>query len=130
MALTNYDKLIARVASGMPVIDPMAKPKSVDADDPGPSISELVLTFSAHAEKHYVKNGTPTSAVQCFQSCLRLLRELYGMMPARDFGPLALKAVRAKMVEGDPKAKDSSGNRCCSSRNHRRRKSPSRLTTW
>jgi integrase len=30
---------------------------------------------------------------------LRLIRELYGLTPAKRFGPLALKAIRQKMIE-------------------------------
>ncbi len=32
-------------------------------------------------------------------SVIRPLNELYKMLPAKDFGPLALKAVRQKSVE-------------------------------
>ena len=82
----------------------MAKPKVGSATekpeaDPGPSVSELCLSFWRHAENHYVKAGKPTSEIHCYRSCLRVLRELYGTIPAQDFGPLALKAVRAKMVQ-------------------------------
>ena len=108
----RYGELIARIASGMPVIDPMAKPQPATVDDPGPSINEICLSFWEHAEKHYLKNGKFTSEIHCYQSCLRILRELYGMLPAKDFGPLALKAVRAKMVEGDPNAKNGKGEPC------------------
>ena len=67
--------------------------------DPGPSVSELCLSFWRHAETHYIKNGKPTSEVHCYRSAIKVLRELYGTIPAKDFGPLALKAVQAKMVE-------------------------------
>ena len=105
----KYGELISRISSNLPIVDPMAKPKAADGDDPGPSINELCISFWTHAEKHYVKKGKETSEIHCYHSCLRILRELYGMLPAKDFGPLALKAVRAKMVSGDPNAKDSEG---------------------
>lgn len=105
-----YGELIARHASGLPLVDVTAKRKSGGAsDDPGPSASEICLAFWNHAQIHYVKNGKQTSEVHCFRSCLLLLREMYGLTPAKDFGPLALKAVRAAMVSGDPNAKDSAG---------------------
>lgn len=105
-----YGQLIARVASGLPPIDPMAKTKSADpAEDPGPSVSEICFAFWTHCQKHYVKNGKQTSEVHCYKSCLGILRELYGLIPAKDFGPLALKAVRQAMVSGDPNAKDAEG---------------------
>ena len=99
----RYGNLIARVASGQTPVDPMAMPKVGSTTDkpeadPGPSVDELCISFWRHAEKHYVKNGKPTSEVHCYRSAIKLLRELYGRIPAKDFGPLALKAVRAKMV--------------------------------
>ncbi|MDB5344352.1 MAG: site-specific tyrosine recombinase [Schlesneria sp.] len=95
-----YGQLISRHASGLP-IDPLAKsscgkPKN---EDPGPSVAELCLIFLQHAEHHYVKEGKQTSEVHIVKSVIRPLRELYGMLPAKDFGPLALKAVRSKMIE-------------------------------
>ena len=98
-----YGKLIAQIGSGIP-IDPIADsnrgslPRNESAD-PGPSVGELCLVFLKHAETHYVKNGKQTSEVFILKSVIRPLNELYGMLPAKDFGPLALKAVRSKMVE-------------------------------
>ena len=63
------------------------------------TISELILAFWRHAEKHYVKNGQPTGEQACLRSALRPLRELYGGEVADEFGPLALKAVRQKYVD-------------------------------
>ena len=99
----EYGKLIANLAGGIP-IDPIADsnrgrlPRN-ESDDPGPSVGELCLAFLRHAETHYVKNGKQTSEVSVLKCVIRPLNELYGMLPAKDFGPLALKAVRAKMVE-------------------------------
>ena len=111
----RYGQLIGRHSSGLTPIDPMAASNrgttSTIEDDPGPSVAEIILAFRSHADRHSIKNGEPTSEVHCFRSCVRILRELYGMIPAKDFGPLALMAVRAKMVEGDPDEMDSSGNR-------------------
>lgn len=100
----RYGELIAKFASGVPP-DPLAAGlnrgtnRGTDSDDPGPSIAELVVAFLSHSEQHYVKNGEPTSEQHCIRSAVRPLRELYALLPAKDFGPLALKAVRAKMVE-------------------------------
>ncbi|MEJ7590121.1 MAG: tyrosine-type recombinase/integrase [Planctomycetaceae bacterium] len=98
-----YGDLIAKHAGGVQ-IDPIAKSKRGslprnESDDPGPSVGELCLVFLRHAETHYVKNGQRTSEVDILKSVIRPLNELYGMLPAKDFGPLALKAVRVKMIE-------------------------------
>ena len=104
----KYGELVSHIAAGLP-LDLMSKAKIGTNDNPGPTVSEICLAFWSHAEAHYVKNGKPTSEIPCYRSCIRILLDMYGMTPANDFGPLALKAVRAKMVEGDPHAKDSSG---------------------
>ena len=98
-----YGQLIAKMAGGIP-IDPMADTKRGnlprnDSEDPGPSVGELCLVFLKHAATHYVKNGRQTSEYDCMKSVIRPLNELFGMLPAKDFGPLALKAVRQKFVE-------------------------------
>ena len=99
----KYGTLISQAAGGLS-IDPLAvsnrRSKSgTEADDPGPSVAELIVAFLNHAETHYVKNGQPTSEQSCIRSAVRPLRVLYGLIPAKDFGPLALKAVRAKLVQ-------------------------------
>jgi phage terminase large subunit-like protein len=64
------------------------------------SINELAIAFLRHAEGHYRRpDGTSTNELTQFRYCLRWLRELYGHTPAVEFGPLALKAVRARLVD-------------------------------
>jgi integrase len=100
----RYGELIARMAGGAP-IDPIAStkrgrlPRNDSEADPGPTINEICLVFLRHAEKHYVKAGKQTSEVSILKFTMRPLTELYGMTPASEFGPLSLKAVRARMVE-------------------------------
>jgi integrase len=64
------------------------------------TITELVDRFWQHVEKHYRKNGSPTSEVGEYRLSLRPLRHLYGSTPAKDFNPIAFKAVRLLMVQG------------------------------
>ena len=99
----RYGKLIAKFAAGIQV-DPLADSnrgtfRGTDNDAPGTSIAELIVAFLKHAEQHCVKKGEPTSEQHCIRSAVRPLRELFGLASAKDFSPLALKAVRAKMVE-------------------------------
>lgn len=91
----KYGELIAKHAGGVP-IDPF-KP---DGQKSGLTVAELVLVFLRHAETHYVKNGKMTAEVDCIKSAVRPLVKLYGEIPAEEFGPLALKAVRQKMIDG------------------------------
>ena len=100
----KYGQLVAKLAGGMS-IDPLAdslrgKASRHDADaDPGPTVGELCLAFMRYAETHYVKNGEMTSQVDAVRSTIRVLNSVYGLTPAKDFGPLALKAVRQQMVD-------------------------------
>jgi integrase len=66
----------------------------------GPTVAELIAAFREHAEAYYRKpDGTPTGETAVDPQALRVVRGLYGHTPAREFGPVALKAVRAAMVE-------------------------------
>jgi integrase len=64
------------------------------------TVNELLVRFWAHAEQHYRDpDGKPTNELNDYRLSLRPLRELYGHTPAKDFGPLALVAVRQRMME-------------------------------
>ena len=59
----------------------------------------MILAFWRHAEVHYrAPDGTPSGELVNLKVAIRPLRKLYGETPARDFGPLALRAVRDEMV--------------------------------
>jgi integrase len=59
------------------------------------TVAEVLAAFWRHAEKHY---GPESSELVEYRYSLRPVRELYAHTPAREFGPLALRAVREKMV--------------------------------
>jgi integrase len=63
------------------------------------SVAELCLRYLRHAETYYVKNGKPTGTVQSFKATIKYLRLWYAREQASNFGPLALKAVRQKMID-------------------------------
>jgi integrase len=76
------------------------RPPPVVAAGEDRSVNELMLAFLPHAEQHYRHpDGTPTNELNDFRLSLRPLKELYGHTPVKDFGPLALKAVRVKMID-------------------------------
>jgi integrase len=59
-----------------------------------------MVAFLNHAEQHYRRaDGTQTHEVDEYKLVERYVRELYGLIPAVEFGPLALKAVRQKFVD-------------------------------
>jgi integrase len=62
------------------------------------TVNELLLAYLSFADSYYVKHGKPTTEPASIRVTIRPLRQLYGNTPARDFGPLQLKAVRQAMV--------------------------------
>jgi len=64
------------------------------------TVNELILRFWRHVESHYRHaDGTPTAEQDNFRLSLKPLKELYGHSLAANFGPLALKTVRKKMID-------------------------------
>jgi integrase len=60
------------------------------------TITELVVAYLEYAKVYY--GDGPRGAYSNMLYALRPLRELYGRVPAREFGPLQLKAVREKFI--------------------------------
>ncbi len=92
-----YDRLIAEwLANGRQL------PGEADADPAaGPTVSAVIDSFWKHAEQHYRRpDGTTTNELSDYRYSLRPLRHLYGSLPAAEFSPLKLKAVRQLMVDG------------------------------
>jgi integrase len=61
-------------------------------------VCELILAYFSHVESYYVKDDKPTSQVHIVRQAIKPVRAIYGHTPAKEFGPLALKACRAKMI--------------------------------
>jgi integrase len=80
--------------------DVSAPEKGSPVTTPNPTVSELTLAYYNHAVLYYQKSdGSPGSEVAKIKLVVRPLRALYGSTFARDFGPVALKAVRQSMVD-------------------------------
>jgi integrase len=61
----------------------------------GPSVAEVLLAYLEHATRHYQKpDGKPSSELAEVKLVCRAIRELYQDLPAAEFTPLKLKAVR------------------------------------
>jgi len=87
-----YDALLAEwLAAGR---------RPVAAIPPPLTVAELILAFwERHVITHYRHpDGTPTSEQADFKLSLRPLRSLFGKLPAAEFSPLKLKALREHMV--------------------------------
>jgi hypothetical protein len=89
----EYNRLIAEwLARDLESTEPMARPGAHSAL----TMTELIAAYWRHVESYYrTPDGEPTSQVHVVASALGPVRELHGHTNAADFGPLALKAVRA-----------------------------------
>ena len=85
----EYDRLIAEfLANGRRL--------QSDADR---TVVEVLNAYRRFAENYYRKGGRVTSEYGGIKEALKLVRELYGRTTANEFGPLALKAVRQRMID-------------------------------
>ena len=63
------------------------------------TVVEVINAYRKFAERYYWKNGEVTREYGCIKETLKIVRELYGRTNANEFGPLALKAVRQRMID-------------------------------
>lgn len=63
------------------------------------TVVEVVNAYRNFAQEYYRRNGIVTREFGCIKEALKLVCGLYGRTNANDFGPLALKAVRQKMLD-------------------------------
>jgi integrase len=90
-AKRQYDRLVAEWLQHDRRLQPAA----------GDSITvvELCARYLAFAKGYYLKDGRCTKVTPSIKAMMAYLKDWYGSEPAADFGPLALKAVRQRMVD-------------------------------
>ena len=83
----------------------LARGETAAAADPPPSaapsrlpLKKLCLDYYEFTRGYYVRDGKPTSEVDCIRYALRRVLKLYGDVFADDFGPKALKEVREELI--------------------------------
>ena len=85
----EYDRLIAEfLANGRQL-----------RNESDTTVVEVINAYRKFAERYYRKNGCVTREYGCIKEALKIVRELYGRTTANEFGPLALKAVRQRMID-------------------------------
>ncbi len=90
----------ARILAELAVNPTPPPPADVRAEREGLTVNEVLLAYLEHAGRHYRgPDGDPTEEVAAVKRVARHVRELYGHTPAREFGPLALKAVRRRFID-------------------------------
>ncbi len=67
----------------------------------GLTVNALIVAFWEHAERHYgrPRMRSATTELLNLQDALHLLRSMYGRTQACGFGPVALRAIRERMIE-------------------------------
>lgn len=95
---TEYSRVIAEMAANQGGVV-RQRQDHVGPDDL--TVNALILAFWKHAEGHYGKprSKSSTTELENLRDALRPLRALYGRSKVKDFGPLALRTVREKMIE-------------------------------
>jgi integrase len=89
----EYDRVIAEyLAAGRQL--PAKGGEAADL-----TLVEILARYKKYAKAYYRKNGKSTGEWENVEYAIKPLLRLYGHTPIRDFGPLALKAVRQKMIE-------------------------------
>ena len=67
---------------------------------PNLSVNELLeRCWDEHFSSYYAEDGKPTTEAANLYTVIRLVSKLYGMLPAKDFGPRTLKEIRRYMIE-------------------------------
>jgi hypothetical protein len=64
----------------------------------GITVVELCAAYVDDAKGYYRKNGVPTRQVDVVALIVRTVRDLYGMTPADEFGPMALRAIQHHLI--------------------------------
>jgi integrase len=62
------------------------------------TVAEILVQYIAHVECYYRKHGEATNQVTIIKLSLRVLRQKFGDLEAKEFGPKALKACREEFV--------------------------------
>jgi hypothetical protein len=70
------------------------------AGAPPVSVNEVCFAYLTWAATYYVRDDKPTGELESVKRAIRPLRLMYGTLPAIDFGPLKLKAVRERFIAG------------------------------
>jgi len=62
------------------------------------TVIEVIARYWRFAQGYYVKGGKPTSELAAIRCAVRSLKRLYGPVPAVEFGPVSLKALREHWI--------------------------------
>ena len=99
----EYDRMIGEwLANGRSL--------PVESNEKPISIVEMTAAYLKFAKGYYVKNGKVTDELVSVKISIRHLNRNYAKSFAKDFGPLALDAVREQMIEAGNSRRYINGN--------------------
>ncbi|MEQ8850051.1 site-specific integrase [Botrimarina sp.] len=90
----QYDRLVAEWLASGRAVAPSSAPSHAAL-----TIVELSALYWRFAQSYYRKDGRSTRVTPGIKAALRYLKDWYGREPAAEFGPVRLKALRARMVQ-------------------------------
>ncbi len=94
----EYDRVIGEwLARGRQV--PVIAEQATVGIGSGLTVAEVIVRYWAFASDYYVRDGEPARELGNIKDALRSLRRSYGAIEANAFGPVALKAVRKRMID-------------------------------
>jgi integrase len=88
-----YDRLIAEFLSAD------RRPQTLLPEESKITLVEVLAAYWKFCKSYYIKNGNPTNEQEAFKLIIRDVKALYSDLPAEEFGPKSLKAVRQKWIE-------------------------------
>ncbi|MBY0231627.1 MAG: hypothetical protein K2W96_20270 [Gemmataceae bacterium] len=96
----EYERVVAEwLANGRRPVQAVADEAGKDDDL---TVNEMILAFWDHATTHYRHaDGSATGEQANLKHALRPLRRLCGHTVAKEFGPLALRAIQGEMAKED-----------------------------
>lgn len=89
-----YAEIVSRILVGRPA----AAVGDPGGEGPAISVRELADRYIAHARSYYFKNGKQTNEAPMVATACKRAAEIFGDLPAKEFGPLCLEAVRDRLV--------------------------------
>jgi integrase len=94
-----FDSSESRTAFARLQLELEAAPAAAVTNPDGITVAEVLVAYLDFAERHYRgPDGRPTGETDHVKVVCRHVRELYAGLPAAEFGPLALKAVRQRFI--------------------------------
>jgi integrase len=88
----------------------LEEPENQEAGDI--TIARLCELFLADAQKRYVKNESPTSHLKNIRLAIRVAREAYGDLPAKDFTAVHLRKIRRTIIDEGKLCRAEINRRC------------------